>query len=144
MRAILILRMLALALSVVALAISLASAPVPAPPPVVFIVFFDFGSSALTDQGRHLVADVATMRRPTVVITGYSDASEPDPDGLARRRANAVHQALVAAGAPQNSITVQSKGGVQITAQNNPGVQTPHSRVVIIDLCHKPVRCRDP
>jgi OOP family OmpA-OmpF porin len=96
-----------------------AAAPPAAPPPPpqkVWMVFFDFGSAAVTPEGKATVAEATTaarsMANAKVQVTGFTDTvgTEAANKALAQRRANAVRDALVASGVAAQSITVVGAG----------------------------------
>lgn len=86
------------------------------PAPVTFTVYFDYKSTALTDEARETIADYAQRILQyniyEVVVIGYADAVGPDEYNLAlsQRRAEAVAGALVDAGVPNDLIYVEARG----------------------------------
>lgn len=92
------------------------AAPVPAPSPSsgsATNLAFDPGSAALTPGSAEAVKQVAAHRQAqTVVLTGYGDAASSDPAAqsaaltLAMSRAQAVANALNAAGVPASAIRI--------------------------------------
>jgi OOP family OmpA-OmpF porin len=97
------------------------------PPPIGDIVLFDFDSARVNAAGTkivaHLVSDVCREfgERYAVVVTGHADRAGPSDYNLALslRRAEAVRDALVAAGIPIDVITIARRG------ETEPAVPTP-------------------
>jgi outer membrane protein OmpA-like peptidoglycan-associated protein len=93
--------------------------PPPAPPmePRTWMVFFDTGSVALSEQARATVAAAAAsakeMPSQRVAVTGFTDTegSAAFNQALSVRRANAVRDALVRAGMPPQSVIVTTGSG---------------------------------
>lgn len=86
-------------------------------PPTDVQVFFDTGSSALTDAARRTLDQAARLYRDggpigTFVITGYADSSGGEYANLllAGRRALAAREALVARGIPAARLQLQALG----------------------------------
>lgn len=90
--------------------------PVAAPPPQPMRVFFDLNQSKLSGQAQQALADIVKQIQAspaaTVKVTGYTDGSGPAKYNqvLSQRRAQAVAQALIAAGVPPGRIVVDAKG----------------------------------
>lgn len=93
-----------------------------------FLVFFDFDRSTLTDSGRAVVSSIAQQakqRKDTSVIriTGHADTSGSTAynQRLSQRRAEAVKNALVSMGV--SGLVVRSEG----MGESNLMVQTPNN-----------------
>lgn len=148
----------ALALAVAILAISFVAgcaqqATVPTPPPthdaatggpelagVWYQIYFDTGSIALNARGQTIVKRVAYVIAnggpARVTVIGRTDRVGAAPDNLAlsARRANAVRDALVAAGVPAATIDTSWIGeGVQTAAVVDEAVN-PRNRVVDVTV----------
>ena len=80
------------------------------PLPSNYVVLFDTGSSALSNQATSTIQQAATSYRSlsgaNVTVAGHTDTvGNPDYNmALSRRRANAVTSALVSAGVPRPAI----------------------------------------
>jgi cytochrome c oxidase subunit 2 len=76
-------------------------------------VYFDTGEAALDAASRKTITDVASTARAsgsTIALTGYTDQTgNVDQNlALAKSRANAVHDALMAEGLPESNIVMKS------------------------------------
>jgi len=146
------------ALAVAILSLSFAAgcaqqATVPAPPPthdaatggpelagVWYQIYFDTGSSAINARGRMIVNRVAYVIAnggpARVTVIGRTDrvGAAPDNRALSARRANAVRDALVAAGVPAAAIDTSWIGqGVQTAAAADEAVN-PRNRAVDVTV----------
>ena len=122
-------------------------APAPAPAPTVqkftlgSDVLFAFNSATLTARGRGEVARVAEAIRPVtdarVVVTGYTDriGSDAVNQPLSQRRAQAVTEALVAAGVARGALQAEGRGSSQPIVTCSDGL----GRTALID-CLAPNR----
>ena len=103
-------------------------------------VFFEFGKTSLTREGREIVGQLAAQMKAnskaTVTILGKADLTGSDAANLAlsRRRAEAVAAELRRGGVAANRITVQSVGMRQPPVATAKGVREPRNRVVEITL----------
>jgi outer membrane protein OmpA-like peptidoglycan-associated protein len=91
-----------------------AAAPAPAPiaAGLPTAVFFETGSAAIGDEGRKKIASAADLIKKDAVkvdITGYTDKTGDlaKNEELAKERARAVRDALMAAGVAEASITMK-------------------------------------
>lgn len=81
-------------------------------------VFFDFGKSALTDEAKakldNVAQSVARLSRPQLELEGYADPIGPAEGNLvlSRKRADAVVRYLVGKGIPLRRIHVIGQGEV--------------------------------
>jgi outer membrane protein OmpA-like peptidoglycan-associated protein len=110
-----------------------------APPPQrEFTVYFPFNQSTLTPEARSIIADaVSTAKQGPMThidITGHTDTvgSEPYNQNLSDRRADAVRQALIADGVPQDSIAAKGVGKSDLAVPTADGVKEPRNRRVVI------------
>jgi len=103
-------------------------------------VLFDTDSASLTGQGQKRLASLAGILKAqqdmAVTLVGQADRRGPEDynQRLSQRRANAVRDALVAAGVPPDRLRLQAVGEAQADA----GMQDPaglaRDRRVTIDL----------
>jgi len=109
-----------------AAAAAVESAPAPAPTRRVFLVFFDFDKSLITDAGRQVVAAAAAAYKggngAKIQASGYTDLSGTASYNMAlsERRADAVRDLLIADGVPRDAIDLAWHG------KENPRVPTPN------------------
>lgn len=115
-----------------------AAAPAPAAAPKTYLVFFDFDRSDITPEAaaiiRQAAADARSMQVRVVVVTGHADRSGPTDynQRLSERRANAVRNALVREGVPNNIIQTSGRGENDNLVQTADGVREPRNRRVEI------------
>jgi OOP family OmpA-OmpF porin len=144
-----------LALSVAAGCAQQATTPAPAPthdaatsgPELAgawYQIYFDTGSSAINARGQmivknvaHIVANAGPAR---VTVIGRTDrvGSAPDNVALSARRANAVRDALVAAGVPASTIDTSWIGEGTQTAAAADEVVNPRLRAVDVTVVKQP------
>ena len=123
-----------------ALWVAVAAAPPPpaAAAPKTYLVFFDFDRSDITPEAaaiiRQAAADARSMQVRVVVVTGHADRSGPTDynQRLSERRANAVRNALVREGVPNNVIQTSGRGENDNLVQTADGVREPRNRRVEI------------
>jgi OmpA-OmpF porin, OOP family len=112
------------------------------PPPAAtrqYNVYFNFDKSDLTPDARKIIEQVAVQAKrdgSRVTITGKADLSGTDAYNmsLSHRRADAVRQALGAAGVPAGGIDEHWVGMRQPPVPTAPGVREPRNRVVEISF----------
>jgi outer membrane protein OmpA-like peptidoglycan-associated protein len=124
-----------------------AAAPAPMPAPAaapstgarqLYIVFFDFDKSSITEAGRKVLdaAAVAVKQDQAVRIelTGYTDTMGTVPYNmkLSERRADAVRDYLSKAGIPANRMDVAWKGKTDLRVPTPDQVREPQNRRVEI------------
>jgi outer membrane protein OmpA-like peptidoglycan-associated protein len=118
-------------------------APAPQPAPVagarqLFLVFFDFDKSRITDAGRQVLdAAVDAIKRDQAVrieLTGYTDTvgTQAYNLNLSRKRADAVRDYLSKQGVPANRMDVAWKGKEDLRVPTPDGVREPQNRRVEI------------
>jgi len=106
--------------------------------PVSYMVFFNLGSTKLSDQDQQTVAQAAqvfkTKPNATIAVTGYADTvGSPSLNmALSQQRANVVMGLLVNNGVPAGSITTAASGYTGLLV--DPAAQTnqPKNRRVTI------------
>jgi hypothetical protein len=114
--------------------------PPPASPPQVFSVLFDTGRSTLTAPARATVQQAAaayqSARGSGVTVTGHTDTTGSEQMNLAlsQRRAQAVTDALVAAGVPGTSINSTATGEASLPVQTADNVSEQRNRSVDITI----------
>lgn len=123
----------------------------PAPPqPQTFMVFFDMGSSTLSQQslGTMQQAASATTAKPgsTVAATGYTDTVGSPAYNmiLSQRRADAAKAAMVKAGVPATAITTAGKGEGDQLVKTGDGVAEPQNRRVQVVVTAPPMASLPP
>lgn len=104
------------------------------PEEAMYLVFFDFDSSAI-GAGGHSVLDAvaeaaATQGAAVVHVEGHTDSSGPQKynDRLSMKRANAVRDALVARGISASSIEVKSYGESNLLVKTLDNIREPANR----------------
>ncbi len=106
--------------------------------PAAFTLYFVEQSDAFTDDSQRLfdgvVAEIARFPVPDVVVVGHTDAVGGDAfnDDLARKRAEAVRQRLVARGIPAAGIVTVGRGKREPAVPTPDGVAEPRNRRVEI------------
>jgi OmpA-OmpF porin, OOP family len=104
------------------------------------MIFFEFDSAALTDQGRQnltRIARAARDRRQTPVqVTGHADRSGPDTYNidLSRRRAEAVREELMRLGVPAERIQLEWFGESRPLVSTPDGVREPQNRYATLNI----------
>jgi outer membrane protein OmpA-like peptidoglycan-associated protein len=122
-----------------------AEAPQPPPPaqPELarsYLVFFDWNSAQVTPEGANIIREAATNAKTLNVtrleVTGHADRSGSPAynQKLSLRRAQAVKNALVQLGVPDNEISVVGKGESAPLVPTADGVREPQNRRVEIVL----------
>src|SRR5262245_17649309 len=119
----------------------------PAPPPAVrqpaqqmFVVFFDFDKSDLTEEARAIVREAVSAARQKeqvrVVVTGHTDTvgSRAYNQRLSERRALAVKSEMVRGGLAENEITTVGRNFSDPLVPTGPGVREPQNRRAVIDI----------
>lgn len=116
-----------------------AVAPEPIAPPV-FIVFFDFDRSAITDDAARIVREAAEAYRKfgkaKIVVTGHADRSGSNAYNMALslRRADTVRGALIELGVGNQAMSVSGRGEDDPLVATPDGVREPQNRRVEIVL----------
>jgi OmpA family protein len=105
-----------------------------------FTVFFDWNSTALSQQALNTIkqAAVAFQANPDarIIVSGYTDTSVDEKTALAltERQAAAVRDALMREGVPSQSISSQAYGSQKPLVPTAQGVREPQNRRVEIVL----------
>jgi OOP family OmpA-OmpF porin len=106
--------------------------------PVSYMVFFQLGSTKLSDQDQNTVAQAAqvykTKPNATVTVTGYADTvGSPSLNmALSQQRANVVKGLLVNGGVPAASITTTASGDTGLLVDTAAQTNQPKNRRVVI------------
>jgi outer membrane protein OmpA-like peptidoglycan-associated protein len=86
----------------------------PTAEPVIERVSFESGQDALVGNASEVLGRVAQIhkgnRKTKLIVRGHADPGEPDPDGLAKRRAEAVAAGLIQLGVRKADLDVRSYG----------------------------------
>jgi OOP family OmpA-OmpF porin len=117
-----------------------AKEPSGAPAPVMmdegmFLVFYDFDRSTLTDSGLQVMDAVAKQLKSrkdikAVRITGFTDTSGSQSynQRLSQRRADAVRAALTQRGVPASLLQTQAMGETQLMVKTPDNTREPANR----------------
>lgn len=107
-------------------------------PPIVdrsFIVFFDWGSTAISERGQQVIAEaVRHFEGHRLRLDANADRSGPAGYNrrLSRRRGEAVRDELVRQGFPSDRITIRAFGESRPLVPTKDGVREPQNRRVDI------------
>lgn len=105
-----------------------------------FLVFFDFDSASVRNDGQQVIRDAASASRQVAVtridVSGHADRSGSARynDRLSRRRANAVKRGLIANRVPEKDIIIYARGEREPLVPTRDGVREPQNRRVEIVL----------
>lgn len=122
-----------------------ATAPVPPPLPggcplgLPVAVYFGWAEDAVPPEMQTMAGDIARSIAACgisgLTVTGYADRSGTDAynDGLSRRRADNVAEALAAAGLSRDNLRVEARGENDPAIATADGVREPKNRRVQID-----------
>jgi hypothetical protein len=114
------------------------------------LVFFDWDKSALTPEGRRIVASAADEFKKTgstrIVATGHTDLSGSPQynQRLSERRADAVKAELIRLGVPATVITTIGKGEEDPLVPTKDGVREAQNRRVEIVIPRPPKPAEPP
>ena len=107
----------------------------------VYLVFFDFDKSAVTNEGDSIVEAVVTELNGrtdvnAITIIGHTDTSGSNSynQRLAMKRAQAVMDTLVARGVDPALIRMESRGESDLIVQTADGIREPANRRVSISF----------
>jgi len=123
-----------------------ASEPTPASPPppatpvptVSYMVFFDWASAKLTDQGAATIQEAATVFKSKqgarIMAAGFTDTTgSADANmALSKRRVDAVKAELVKDGVPADSIATTAHGETDLLVATGDNVNDQRNRRVIV------------
>jgi OOP family OmpA-OmpF porin len=107
-------------------------------------IYFEAGDAHVKDKAGLIIASVARLsakERPSrLTVIGRTDriGAEPANMALSRRRADAVRDALIAAGVPASSIVTTWTGEVRPRNAAAPGGDDQGDRVVDITVLKSP------
>ena len=111
-----------------------AAAEAPSPAPNVYLVLFDFDKSNINSAAQAVVnqvfADFSSNKSTAISVTGHTDRSGSDVynEKLSERRADAVREALIAAGVPAEAITTAWKGESENAVPTADGIKEQANR----------------
>jgi len=103
-----------------------------------YLVFFDFDSSAVNQGGMDVLQTVASEMSSRniqgVDIVGHTDTSGSAAYNatLANKRVNAIKAKLVSMGIPSNAISISSRGENELLVQTQDGIREPANRRGVI------------
>ncbi len=112
----------------------------PAADPAIYLVFFDFDKSDLSQEAVRIIANAAKAitagRKTNIKVDGYTDTSGSTAYNLklSIRRSQAVQGELVRNGIPAASIRIEGLGEGGLLTQTPDGVREPQNRRATIDL----------
>jgi OOP family OmpA-OmpF porin len=118
-------------------------APAPEVAPVAdttYVVLFDFASTALTQAGHVVVADIAAQAQAdpglTIHLVGHADTVGPPAinERISQARADTVRNALVAAGIAPERITTEARGETDPAVPTGDNVRNQANRRVVATL----------
>ena len=104
------------------------------------LVYFDYGSVALSPAGRSVLANLAAQYAAAggghLAVGGSSDRAEArsQPPGLSLRRAETVKHYLASMGVPAYAISVEGYGVTRLLVETAPGVREPQNRTVLVEF----------
>ncbi|MGD9879799.1 MAG: OmpA family protein [Reyranella sp.] len=113
-------------------------APPPAVAPVSYMVFFELGSTKISDQSQNTVAQAAQVFKSKanarISVTGYADTigSTAVNMQISTARANKVRDDLIANGVPAAAITTRGAGDEGLLVPTGPQTVEPRNRRAVI------------
>lgn len=113
---------------------------VPMAAPANFVIFFDWDSAAVGDQGQLVLDEAVAVALAEGItefaVTGYTDSSGPADYnlGLSLRRAEAVAAGLETRGVPGQNISIAGRGEADQAVPTADGVRLQANRRVTIVL----------
>ena len=115
--------------------------------PITYFALFDYGSAELTETGRASVKDVVTEAKEAlsqtdaivIYVSGYADRAGPEDFnmGLSKRRAEAIANALMAAGMERKYLEVSWHGEHELPIATPDGVREQANRSVLLSVWGK-------
>lgn len=127
--------------------VQLTPAPAPAPQPTAqaptarpYLVFFDWDKSSLTESTMPTINQIASTVKngnpATIRIGGHADKSGSNTynDGLSKRRADAVLDALQRQGVPRGKAQIEFFGESRPLVDTADGVREPQNRRVEVQV----------
>lgn len=118
-----------------------ACADKPPPPPVApvsYMVFFELGSTKISDQSQNTVAQAAQVFKSKanarISVTGYADTvgSPAVNMQISTARANKVRDDLIANGVPAAAITTRGAGEEGLLVGTGPQAVEPRNRRAVL------------
>jgi len=107
-------------------------------PTISYMVFFDWASAKLTDQGVATIQEAATVfkskQNAHVLAGGFTDTSgSPEANmALSKRRVDAVKAELVKDGVPDSAITTTAHGETDLLVNTGDEVKDQRNRRVVV------------
>jgi outer membrane protein OmpA-like peptidoglycan-associated protein len=117
------------------------ASPPPPPRPVALQTFttcFDLDRADITPDGRRIIEQAAANARAgnasRITVVGHADTSGSSVhnDRLSAQRAEAVRQALIAAGVPAGAIEARGVGETNLAVPTPDQMREPRNRCVVI------------
>jgi outer membrane protein OmpA-like peptidoglycan-associated protein len=109
-------------------------------PPQRYVLYFDAGSNALTEESKQQLAHIRTalpfFAAPEVIVTGHTDRVGPEAanDALSIKRAEEVREVLVAEGFARAMIAVAGRGEREPAVPTDDEVDEPKNRRVEVKI----------
>ncbi|MFO1159015.1 MAG: OmpA family protein [Reyranellaceae bacterium] len=125
-------------IAAVALGACADKAPPPPVAPVSYMVFFNLGSTVISDQSQNTVAQAAQVFKSRanarISVTGYADTvgSPAVNMQLSTARANKVRDDLIANGVPASAITAVGAGEEGLLVPTGQDVKEPRNRRAVL------------
>lgn len=131
-------KIFALVIAAVALGACEQKAPPPAVAPVSYMVFFELGSTKISDQSQNTVAQAAQVFKSKanarIAVTGYADTvgSPAVNMQISTARAKKVADDLMSLGVPASAITTRGAGEEGLLVGTGPDAKEPRNRRAVL------------
>jgi outer membrane protein OmpA-like peptidoglycan-associated protein len=131
-------KLFALIVAAVALGACDQKAPPPPVAPVSYMVFFDLGSTKISEQSQNTVAQAAQVFKSRanarIDVTGYADTvgSPAVNMQISTARANKVRDDLIANGVPASAITTRGAGEEGLLVGTGNDQKEPRNRRAVL------------
>ncbi|WP_395711081.1 OmpA family protein [Reyranella sp.] len=131
-------KIFALVIAAVALGACEQKAPPPPVAPVSYMVFFDLGSTKISEQSQNTVAQAAQVFKSRanarIDVTGYADTvgSPAVNMQISTARANKVRDDLIANGVPASAITTRGAGEEGLLVGTGQDQKEPRNRRAVL------------
>lgn len=105
--------------------------------PRTMMIFMDWGLAAVSPSAGQIIEAIRESATPSsrITISGHTDRSEERPAQLARARAEAVREALIAAGVPGRAIVrLEAAGTRGLPVATSAGEREPRNRFVSVTI----------